>query len=246
MAPASSCLRTDLHLWLRHRHGACQPGEHFSALATGAAVRAHLGGQASYGYLGDMLVRYVFEGAGAATAPASEQDLGQLRLTPDGALLQAMVNLRRTYGAPRATLLECGVHGLQCEAQELASSYLLDRVFWNGQLERFPQGLLAAVPRPETLVFVPADDTLLEATLGEHAARIMQRAGDKRISGYLYRFDAVGWRVHGPLPALAPAPAVQATAAPPARVPVPATLSARLLRAARRAHIGLRRALHRV
>ena len=166
----------------------------------------------AYGYLGDMQLRLVFDEPGLALpAAVRPEDLARLDLTPQKAVAHAAANSRRANGAPQITSLAGGVYTLRGTHLDYNASYLLDRAFWRQQLEKFPQGLLAALPRKGVLLFAPAGDPAVEAELGKQAARILASAGTARTSDCIYRFDATGWHPVGDLPK----PQAQAAAAKP-------------------------------
>ncbi len=192
--------RTHLFMWLGHWTGALQSTERFVAADRPAPGPSRSEPLASYGYLGDIKVHFVFDAPRAATDFATKSDLSALDLDPEHALVLALVNQRRVYGAPRAVLLETGISSIQCETQEIASGYLLDRLFWNSLLEKHPQGLLAAVPRPEVVLFVPADDAQGEKVLSESVSRIAAKAGERQVSLHVFQFTAQGWQLFKPLP----------------------------------------------
>jgi len=166
----------------------------------------------AYGYLGDMQLRFVFDAPGLAQAAAVRpEDLPRLELSPQKAVAQAAVNAKRFNGAPQVTTLGGGVYSLRGAHLEYNATYLLDRAFWRGQLEKFPQGLLAALPRKGVLMFCPAGDAAVEAELARQAGRILASADTAAVSSCIYRFDATGWHPHAelPRPATKPAPAAR-------------------------------------
>jgi hypothetical protein len=87
------------------------------------------------------------------------------------------------------------VHG---NAPELDSSYFLDRLFWQEQLERSPAGVIAAVPERGGLVFARADDDSAVATLRFSAAAMFASKDSTRISSGLYLFKDGRWSVFQP------------------------------------------------
>lgn len=165
-------------------------------------------GTLALGYLGDMQLRFVFDRPGE-TLPAAvrPEELERLGLTPGTAARQAVANLRRVCGVPQIGTLGEGVYSLRGAHREYSPGYLLDRAFWRTQLEKFPQGLLAALPRHGVLLFAPAGDPAIEAELVRQAGRMAAAAGSARISGCLYRFEADGWKLHAELPGVRPAEA---------------------------------------
>jgi hypothetical protein len=163
-----------------------------------------------YGYLGDMQLRLVFEEPGLGpAAPVQPQDLERLELTPQKAVAHAAANSRRANGEPRISSLSDGVYSLRGQHPDYNASYLFDRAFWKAQLEKFPRGLLAALPRKGVLLFAPAGQIVVEQALAHQAARMHASADALRLSACVYRFDAAGWHPHADLPRpaiAAPAP----------------------------------------
>lgn len=162
----------------------------------------------AFGYLGDIQLRFVFD------VPALDQpiavrpeDIERLDLTPGRAVAIAAANVKRQGGVPHVAPLNGGIYALKGAHEDYSQGYMLDRAFWRGQLEKFPKGLLAALPRRGMLIFAPAGDTAVEAELARQAGRIAAAAGTAVVSNCLFRFDATGWNVHADLPKPAPAPA---------------------------------------
>ncbi len=155
----------------------------------------------AYGYLGDMQLRLVFEQPGQSLpAAVRHEDLARLDLTPQKAVAHAAANTRKAAGPPQVTPLADGVYALRGQHLEYNASYLLDRAFWRQQLEKFPQGLLAALPRKGVLLFAPAGDAAVQAELVKQASRILGAADSARISNCIYRFDGTGWHPLADLP----------------------------------------------
>lgn len=166
----------------------------------------------AFGYLGDMQVQLVFEQPGGAAAAVRPEDLARMALTPGKAVGVAAMNNKRRNGAPQiGPLGSGGIHVLRCAQQERATGYFLDRAFWREQLAKFPQGMLAALPRSGVLMFAPAGDPAVQVELLQQAARLYRDAAAGSLSACLYRFDAKGWSVAGSLP--------QAASAAPPRAP---------------------------
>lgn len=171
----------------------------------------------AYGYLGDMQLRLVFEQPGQSLpAAVRHEDLARLDLTPQKAVAHAAANTRKANGGPQVTPLADGVYALRGQHLEYNASYLLDRAFWRQQLEKFPQGLLAALPRKGVLLFAAAGDPAVQAELVKQASRILGAADTARVSDCIYRFDATGWHPLAdlPRPQAAAAVAAKATARP--------------------------------
>jgi len=163
---------------------------------------------AVYGYLGDMQLRFMFTAADGATAIVKQGDLQRLNLTPQLAMTQVTVNMRRARGAPRSALFGMGVYQFTGRGDtDTDASYLLDRGFWRTQLQAFPRGVVAAIPRRGSLFFADAGDSAATDELARMASRLHDAAGEHKVSGFLYIFGSRGWEVLGALPAAAPPPA---------------------------------------
>jgi hypothetical protein len=150
-----------------------------------------------YQYLGDMHLRIVFDG-GRQVQSALPQDLERLALGPEQALARAVDNLRARYGAPVALPWSGGLMQVEGDAPDLNSSYLLDREFWNAQLQAHPAGVVVAAPRRGGLVFAPAGDEAALTSL-RFAAAALYAVGDRnRLSSALYLFKDGRWSVFQP------------------------------------------------
>ncbi|HZN47282.1 MAG TPA: hypothetical protein VFB71_06635, partial [Ramlibacter sp.] len=90
-----------------------------------------------------------------------------------------------------------GLMQVQGNAPELASSYFLDRGFWQEQLLHSPAGVVAAVPGRAGLVFARADDATAVASLRFSAAALFA-SDSARISSGLYLFKDGRWSVFQP------------------------------------------------
>jgi hypothetical protein len=150
-----------------------------------------------YHYIGDMHIRLVFDG-GQTLQSAAPNDLERLRLSPEEALDLAVRNLRRMYGKPTATPWSGGLMQVQGMAPDLASSYFLDREFWQGVQHTHPEGVVAAVPERGGLVFASAQDEGAVAALRFSAAALYAGGGGRRVSSALYLFKDGHWSVFQP------------------------------------------------
>lgn len=167
-----------------------------------------------YGYLGDLQLRLVFDEPGVSNAAAVRpDDLARLELTPQKAVAYATSNSKRASGAPQVTPLAGGIFTLRGQHADYNATFMLDRTFWRQQLEKFPQGLLAVLPRKGVLVFAAAGDAGAEAELKKQAARMLASAGPSTLSACVYRFDATGWQPYADLPRPQPQPQVAPVAA---------------------------------
>src|SRR4051812_30586590 len=108
-------------------------------------------------YVGDMHIRLVFDSR-TQLQSASPDDLDRLRLDPEQAVQVAVGNLRRTYGPPQVRPWTGKLMQVSGRADDLNSSYFLDRDFWSGLEARHRSGLVVAVPQRGGLLYAPADD----------------------------------------------------------------------------------------
>jgi hypothetical protein len=148
-------------------------------------------------YLGDMHIRLVFDGAQSIQS-ASPEDLTRLRLSPEQALDLAVANLRRVYGSPAVQPWSGGLMQVQGSSVELTSSYFLDRALWQELQARYPEGLVAAVPRRGGLVYAPLSDEAALTSLRFSAAALYAGGPGARLSSALYLFKDGHWSVFQP------------------------------------------------
>lgn len=145
-------------------------------------------------YVGDMHIRLVFDSR-TELQSASPDDLGRLHLDPEQAVRLAVTNLRRTYGEPAVQSWPGGLMRVTGRADDLNSSYFLDRDFW-AQLEaRHPGGLVVAVPQRGGLLFAPAQDENAVAALRFSAVALYASSKRQRVSSGLYLFRDGRWSV---------------------------------------------------
>jgi hypothetical protein len=187
-APERESLVVEMHRWAGDpiaKEGLRPPAAPTEALA--------------YGYLGDLELRLLFRRPGLGAAVRRE-DLQQLELTPGKAVSLGAQNVLRGAGPAQIAPLQGGVYMLRGARPEDNALYLLDRNFWRGQLQKFPQGLVAALPRRGALLFAPGGSPEVEGELLRQAAAMAASAGAEALSGLYYRFDAEGWHPLGSLP----------------------------------------------
>jgi hypothetical protein len=190
-APVSMRSREDLLLRLQPLPGQRLARECLVPMGASALV---------FPYLGDMQLRFIFDQPGAASlAAARSEDFARLDLTPARAMALASANLRRVLGTPQIASLGGGIYSLRSAQPEYSPLALLDRGFWRAQLEKFPRGLLAALPRKGLLIFAPAGDAQVERELLQQAARMLAGAEGDATSACVYRFDDTGWNLHSDL-----------------------------------------------
>lgn len=148
-------------------------------------------------YLGDMHIRLVFDSS-TQLQSASPDDLDRLRLEPDEAVQLAVANLRRFYGAPAVRPWSGGLMQVLGRADDLNSSYFLDRTFWRDLEARHPEGLVVAVPQRGGLLYAPAGDEIAVASLRFSAPALYAAAPRSRVSSALYLFKGGRWSVFQP------------------------------------------------
>lgn len=145
-------------------------------------------------YVGDMHIRLVFDSR-TELQSASPDDLQRMKLAPEQAVQLAVQNMRRTYGEPRIQPWQGGLMQVLGRADDLNSSYFLDRSFWRSLEERHPQGLVAAVPVRGGLIYAPADDEEAVAALRFSATALYAGSTRRQLSSALYLFKDGRWSV---------------------------------------------------
>jgi hypothetical protein len=152
-------------------------------------------------YVGDMHIRLVFDGP-AQLHSASPGDLDRLQLEPEAALRTAVANLKRAYGDPIVRPLQAGLMQVTSRADDLNSSYFLDREFWQRLERTHPGGIVAAVPQRGGLLFAPASNPDAVAALRFSSAALYAAGTRSRVSSAMYLFKDGHWRVFQPPMAL--------------------------------------------
>ncbi|WP_156435867.1 hypothetical protein [Bradyrhizobium lablabi] len=160
----------------------------------GAEVEFEL---AAFAFLGDMHVRFVFDGP-TSMRNATPQDLARLQVNPAQALELSVRNMKRVYGDPAARPFTGGLMQVQGKSPDLDSSYFLDRGFWRGILQRHPEGILVAVPKRGGLVFAPLSDSKAVDGLRKGVSYLYSSSGQLRVSSALYLFKDDQWTVFQP------------------------------------------------
>ena len=146
--------RENLMVVVRESVGANRPDDAFTPIGKGKATlpdgRVIEMELASWDYIGDIHIRFVFDGP-QIMINATPQDLSQLGLKGvDEALALAMANIKRVYGEPSAKPWEGGLMQVKGKSPDLDSSYFLDRSYWQSLLKEHPDGLV--VPWPNEVV----------------------------------------------------------------------------------------------
>ena len=80
-------------------------------------------------------------------------------------------------------------------ADDLNSSYFLDRPFWQSLEAQHPRGVVVAVPQRGGLLYAPADDQDAVAALSFSATAIYASSARSRVSSALYLFRGGHWSV---------------------------------------------------
>ena len=148
-------------------------------------------------YVGDMHIRLVFDSSSQLQS-ASPDDLDRLRLEPEQAVQLAVDNMRRTYGEPMVRPWRAGLMQVLGRADDLNSSYFLDRSFWRALERNHPKGLVVAVPQRGGLLYASAGDEEAVAALRFSAAALYAAASRSRVSSALYLFKDGHWSVFQP------------------------------------------------
>ncbi|GAC1531929.1 MAG: hypothetical protein NVS2B4_11560 [Ramlibacter sp.] len=186
---------------LRESSGAIEPQETLQPYGT---LRAQLpdGREVEletswFRYVGDMHIRLVFDSS-TQLQSASPDDLDRLRLDPEHAVQLAVANLRRVYGAPVSKPWTAGLMQVVGRADDLNSSYFMDRPFWQALEASHPQGVVVGVPQRGGLLYAPADDEEAVAALRFSATAIYASASRSRVSSALYLFRDGHWSLFQP------------------------------------------------
>lgn len=201
LSPATDDNVSNLMVVLRELDGANEPAEVLKplgkmqgTLADGKQIEMEF---AWFKFLGDMVVRFVFDHPDYMTN-ATPQDLARLNLSPEQALRRAVNNITRVYGEPVATPWTGGLMQVKGKSPDLDSSYFLDRAFWQGLLRQHPEGIVAAVPKRGGLLFTPVTDSNAVDSLRKGIAYLYSSSGDMRVSSALYLFKDDRWSVFQP------------------------------------------------
>ncbi len=147
-------------------------------------------------YLGDMHVRFVFD-TPSSMPNASPKDLERLGLTPEAALDLAVRNIKRVYGEPQAVPWN-DLFQVKGKSPDLDSSYFLDKAFWNAQLQRYPEGIVALVAKRGGLLFTPLSNAKAVEGMKKSVAHLHSSSERMRISSALYLFKDGRWSVFQP------------------------------------------------
>jgi hypothetical protein len=84
---------------------------------------------------------------------------------------------------------------IQGKSPDLDSSYFLDRSFWNGLLQKHPEGLVVSVVKRGALFYTPLSDTKSVDGLRRSVALLHASSQHLRVSSALFMFKAGKWSV---------------------------------------------------
>jgi uncharacterized protein YtpQ (UPF0354 family) len=199
--PAGDSRSKNLMAVIRETPGPSKPDETLVPLGK-MKVTARDGKQgevelASFKYLGDMGLHFVFDEADRMRH-ASPEEFERLKLSPEQALELAVANLKRVYGAPETRTINPGLTFVYGKSADYNSSYFLDRAFWLGILRKYPDGVVVAVPDRNALFFVPAIDVKAVYAVRKSIPELYAKAGYSAISSALYLFKDDRWSVFEP------------------------------------------------
>ncbi len=150
-----------------------------------------------YRYLGDMQIRFVFDGPKSLRS-ATAEEFAHFHLSPEEAVERAVANIKRVYGAPHTEPWSGGLTMVTGRSPDLDSSYFLDRAFWRGLLKQHPEGLVVGVPKRGGLVFVPLSDTAAVEHFRHGIGYLYRSSETARVSSALYLFKDDRWTVFQP------------------------------------------------
>jgi hypothetical protein len=149
-----------------------------AALANGKKVDASF---AWFDLIGDMHIRFVFDGRDAMRNLSSEE-LADFNLRPEEALRKAVTNIKRVYGSAEVSRFPNGIMRAQGKSPDLDSSYFLDDEFWQSLLK----------------LFAPLSDHQAVAALRKDVGGLYADGNSMRISSALYLFKSGRWSVFQP------------------------------------------------
>jgi hypothetical protein len=147
-----------------------------------------------YEFLGDMHIRFVYDSE-VTMQNLSFEEFSALNVTAEDAVAIAVKNIRRTYGKPRYEEWDEGIFIVKGESSDIDSSYFLDYSFWNDLSRKYPEGLIAAVPKRGGLIFSPMKDPKGVGALKMQVRGLYTSSGRQRVSSALYLFKDGAWSV---------------------------------------------------
>jgi hypothetical protein len=194
--------RDNLMVVVRESMGANRPDDAFvptgkvkAKLPDGRVIEMEM---ASWEYIGDTHIRFVFDGP-QMMINATPQDLSKLGLSGvDDALALALANIKRVYGEPSAMPWEGGLMQVKGKSPDLDSSYFLDRAYWQRLLQKHPEGLVVSVAKRGGLLFTPLSDSQSVERLKRGVAYLHSSSERLRVSSALFLFKDGKWSVFQP------------------------------------------------
>lgn len=149
---------------------------------------------AHFAFIGDMHIRFVYDSPTSMRNLTSEE-FNSLKLKPEEALRVAVTNIKRVYGAPKASPWQAGLMQVAGESPDLDSSYFLDRAFWESLLKKHPSGVVVGVPSRGSLLFAPVSDSVAIAGLRKGIKPLFVSSENLRVSSALYLFKDNQWSI---------------------------------------------------
>lgn len=172
--------------------GLVPTGPSTGVLDSGEKVTIH---SAWFDLVGDMHVRFVIDGE-HTMSNLTMQEFTALDVTPEQAVELAVANLKRRYGALRATEWEQGVMMVAGQSPDLDSSYFMDKSFWDFLLQTHPEGVVVGVPKRGGLLYAPVADQTAVESLEENIHALHASSENLRVSSALYLYKGGQWSVH--------------------------------------------------
>jgi hypothetical protein len=195
----SDMTRENFMVVVRESIGANRPDDSFAPagrikarLPDGREIEMEM---ASWEYIGDMHIRFVFDSP-HSMRNATPEDLSRLGIKGvEDALALALANIKRVYGEPSAKPWEGGLMQVQGKSPDLNSSYFLDRSYWQNLLKAHPEGLVVAVPKRGGLLYTPLSDAKAVERLKRGVAYLHSSSERLRVSSALFLFKDGNWSV---------------------------------------------------
>lgn len=198
--PARPDIRRDnLMVLVRESIGANRPDDKFTPtgkfkakLPDGREIDGEI---ASWEYIGDIHIRFVFDGP-QVMINATPGDLAGFGINGvDEALALALANIKRVYGEPAAKPWQSGVMQVHGKSPDLDSSYFLDRAYWIRLLKKHPEGLVVSVAKRGGLLYVPLVDSNAVEYLKRGVVYLYSSSERLRVSSALFLFKDGKWSV---------------------------------------------------
>lgn len=146
-----------------------------------------------YEYLGDMQIRFIYD-SDTSMRNLMLDEFKQLNLSPEQALDIAIKNIKQTYGEPQASPWN-SLMLVEGKSPDLDSSYFLDKEFWLAQSKKYPEGLVAIVPKRGGLLFAPLTDKKALQSMHANVGMLYETSKEMRISSAIYLFKNGTWSV---------------------------------------------------